>query len=199
MTIPKLISKEDFEKLMVNLPSERDRLIISLLYGTGARVSELMGAKVGDLDLNEGLLHLQAHKTKTRRYRAVLIPEKLLLPLRAWIKGRGAWEWLFPGQRGGHLTPRRVAQIIANAAVEAGIQRTYGQDRNGRELRVVSPHTLRHLHAVRALDSGIPLNDLQQQLGHANLKTTSIYLKTDINHRRKSYARFNVTPGIIYI
>lgn len=188
--MPKLISQEDFEKLMVNLPSERDRLIISLLFGTGCRISELMGAKVGDLDLNEGLLHLQAHKTKTRRYRAVLIPEKLLLPLREWIEGRDAEEWLFPGQRGGHLTPRRVAQIIANAAEEAGIQRTYGQDRNGRELKILSPHSLRHLHAVTALDAGIPLNDLQAQLGHSSLSTTSVYLQADLEHRRRSYERF---------
>lgn len=190
MTIPKLISKEDFEKLMANLPSERDRLIISLLFGTGCRISELMGAKVRDVDLTEGLLHLQAHKTKTRRYRAVLIPERLLPGLRDWTEGRGPGEWLFPGQRGGHLTTRRVAQILAEAGVKAGIQRAYGRDRNGRELRVLSPHTLRHLHAIRALDQGIPLNDLQAQLGHADLKTTSIYLKADINHRRRSYAKF---------
>ncbi|MDF0591736.1 tyrosine-type recombinase/integrase [Candidatus Methanocrinis natronophilus] len=190
MTIPKLISQEDFEKLMVNLPSERDRLIISLLYGTGARVGELMGAKVGDLDLTEGLLHLQAHKTKTRQYRAVLIPERLLPPLREWIGGREAGGWLFPGQRGGPLSPRRVRQIIAQAAEEAGVQRIYGRSADGRELGIVSPHTLRHLHAVTALDAGVPLNDLQAQLGHSSLSTTSVYLRTGLEHRRRSYARF---------
>jgi site-specific recombinase XerD len=59
-------------------------------------------------------------------------------------------------------------------------------------MNIVSPHTLRHLHAVAALDSGVPLNDLQAQLGHADLKTTSIYLKADINHRRKSYGGFEI-------
>jgi integrase len=192
MTIPKLISKEDFEKLMANLPSERDRLIISLLFGTGARVGELMGAKVGDLDLDEGLLHLQAHKTKTRRYRAVLIPERLLPPLREWIEDQDPESWLFPGQRGGHITPRRIRQIIAKAAAEAGIQRIYGKSADGRELAIVSPHTLRHLHAVTALDAGIPLNDLQSQLGHSSLSTTSVYLAAGLEHRRRSYAKLEL-------
>ena len=63
---------------------------------------------------------------------------------------------------------------------------------DGGSMDIVSPHTLRHLHAVAALDSNVPLNDLQQQLGHTDLKTTSIYLKADINHRRKSYEGFDL-------
>ena len=59
-------------------------------------------------------------------------------------------------------------------------------------MNIVSLHTLRHQHAVAALDSGIPLNDLQQQLGHTDLKTTSIYLKADNNRRRKSYEGFEI-------
>jgi site-specific recombinase XerD len=78
------------------------------------------------------------------------------------------------------------------AARSAGIQRPYATSKDGRSMNIVSPHTLRHLHAVAALDSGVPLNDLQQQLGHTDLKTTSIYLKADINHRRKSYEGFEI-------
>jgi len=189
MTIPKLISKEDFEKLMACIPSERDKLVVDLLFGTGCRISEVLGARAGDVDLDEGLLHLRSDRTKTRRYRAVLIPDRLLPPLRGWIEGREPQEWLFTGQRGGHLSPRRIRQIIAKAATEAGIQRIYGKSQDGRELGIVSPHTLRHLHAVTALDAGIPLNDLQAQLGHSSLSTTSVYLQADLGHRRRSYAR----------
>lgn len=82
--------------------------------------------------------------------------------------------------------------VIDKAARSAGIQRAYATSRDGRQMNIVSPHTLRHLHAVAALDSCVPLNDLQQQLGHTDLKTTLIYLKADINHRRKSYEGFDV-------
>ncbi len=75
------------------------------------------------------------------------------------------------------------------ATEEAGIQRVYAHDKNGRALNVVSPHTLRHSHAVAALDAGVPLNDIQDQLGHTNLATTSVYLRADISHRKKSYEK----------
>jgi integrase len=57
---------------------------------------------------------------------------------------------------------------------------------------MVTAHTLRHFHAVRAIDLCIPLNDIQAQLGHTDLKTISIYIKADINHRRKSYHGFEI-------
>jgi len=82
--------------------------------------------------------------------------------------------------------------VIDKAARSAGIQRPYATADDGRSLNIVSPHTLRHLHAVVVLDSGVPLNDLQQQLGHTNLKTTSIYLKAGINHWLKSYDGFGI-------
>lgn len=81
--------------------------------------------------------------------------------------------------------------------MKAGVQRTYGRDKDGKPLYVVTPHTLRHFHAVRAIDIGIPINDLQAQLGYTDLKMTSIYLKADINHRRKSYESFHNSDGVL--
>lgn len=60
--------------------------------------------------------------------------------------------------------------VIDKAARSAGIQRPYATSKDGRPMNIVSPHTLRHLHAVTALDSGVPLNDLQAQLGHTDLE-----------------------------
>jgi len=67
--------------------------------------------------------------------------------------------------------------------------------RTGRALNVVSPHTLRHSHAVAALDAGVPLNDIQDQLGHTNLATTSVYLRADISHRKRSYEKAGFEVG----
>mgnify|MGYP001090712785 CR=1 FL=1 len=102
-----------------------------------------------------------------------------LTQIKAWMKTLpGSSKWLFPGQGGRHITERRIRQIVDRAAKKAGIQRAYGHDKNGRPLYAVSPHSLRHAHAVTALDAGVPLNDLQAQLGHSNLE-----------HRKKSYER----------
>ena len=72
------------------------------------------------------------------------------------------------------------------------IQRAKRRDKGGKPLYVVNPHTLRHFHAVPALDLGIPLNDLLAKLGYTDLKTTSVYLKADINYRQKSYEGFEI-------
>jgi len=81
--------------------------------------------------------------------------------------------------------------VIDRAVRQVGVQRPYAASKAGKTLNIVSPHTIRHLHAVHVLDSGVPLNDLQQQLGHQSVRTTSIYLTADINHRKKSYERFD--------
>jgi integrase len=82
--------------------------------------------------------------------------------------------------------------MIDKAARQAGIQRSCDTSRDGRALNIVSPHSLRHAHAVAALDAGVPLSDFQAQPGHTDLKTTSIYIKADISHRRKSYEGFEI-------
>jgi Site-specific recombinase XerD len=126
----------------------------------------------------------------------VVVSSGVLPQLDAWILRlpRGS-RWLFPGQGGGHITVRRVRQIVHQAAEEAGVQRVYGHDKNGRPLYAVSPHTPRHAHAVTALDAGVPLNDLQAQLGHSNLATTSVYLNANLEHRRKSYEPLSPCEG----
>ena len=190
--IPKLITSAEF-KFLVDAVEGRDQLIIKLLAGTGMRISELINMKKSDLDFDNGLIRLQAHKTKTKKYREVVIPVPLIPELERWVNSFDHSDYVFPGQGiGKPLAASRVRQIVHEGAVKAGVQRIYGRGKDGKPLYVVTPHTLRHFHAVRALDLGIPLNDLQAQLGHTDLKTTSIYLKADINHRRKSYEGFDI-------
>jgi integrase/recombinase XerD len=194
MTVTKLISVDDFRKLMDKAESGRDRIAIRLLFATGCRVEELVSTKLEDIDTVKGEIHIHSGRTKTRQYRDVIIPESVITDLVSWIKSLPEGSiWLFPGRDPSkHISQRWIRMVIDKAARQAGIQRPYAMADDGRSLNIVSPHTLRHLHAVAALDSGIPLNDLQQQLGHTDLKTTSIYLKADINHRRKSYEGFEI-------
>jgi len=187
-SIPKLITNSEYQKLLKTATNDRDRLIVRLLAGTGIRAGELVSLKAEDIDLNENVLHLKSHNTKTKTYRDVIVPNPLKPDLEAYVQPLRPNDYIFRGRKlGTHLTTVRLRQIIHQLAEDAGIQRIYGKDKNGRPLYVVSVHTLRHFHAVHSLDAGVKLNDLQAQLGHSNLKTTSIYLQADVNHRKKSY------------
>lgn len=192
--LTKLISVDDFRKLVGEVESERDKIAIKLLFGTGMRVGELVTTKLEDVDTVECIIHIHASRTKTRQYRDVIVPQSMILDLERWIGSLPEGSvWLFPGRDPSkHISQRWIRMVIDKAARQAGIQRPYAMADDGRSLNIISPHTLRHLHAVTALDNGVPLNDLQQQLGHTDLKTTSIYLKADLNHRRKSYERFGI-------
>jgi integrase/recombinase XerC/integrase/recombinase XerD len=193
MAVTKLISIDDFRKLVDKVESERDRIAIRLLFATGCRVEELVTTKIEDVDTVKGEIHIHAGRTKTHQYRDVIIPEPMISDLERWAKSLPEGSvWLFPGRDPSkHISQRWIRMVIDKAARRAGVQRAYATSKAGKTLNIVTPHTLRHLHAVHALDSGIPLNDLQQQLGHQSVRTTSIYLTADINHRKKSYERFD--------
>ncbi|MDD2639167.1 MAG: site-specific integrase [Methanothrix sp.] len=193
MAVTKLISVDDFMKLVSEVESKRDRIVIMLLFGTGCRVEELVGTKLEDVDTVKGEIHIHASRTKTRQYRDVIIPQSMIPDLDGWIRNLPEGSiWLFPGRDSSkHISQRWIRMVIDKAARQAGVQRAYATSKAGKTLNIVSPHSMRHLHAVHALDSGVPLNDLQQQLGHQSVRSTSIYLTADINHRKKSYEEFD--------
>ena len=194
MSITKLISIDDFRKLIDEVESDRDRIAIKLLFSTGMRVEELVTTKIENVDTVEGIIHIHAARTKTRQYRDVVILESMIPDLKWWIERLPEGSiWLFPGRDPSkHISQRWIRMVIDKAARLAGIQRSYDTSTDGRALNIVTPHSLRHAHAVAALDVGVPLNDLQQQLGHASIRTTGIYLRAGINHRKSSYQKMTI-------
>jgi len=176
IAVTKLISVDNFRKILAKVESERDQIAIILLFATGCRVEELVITKLEEIDTFEGMINIHAGRTKTPQYRDVVIPEPMIPDLERWTKSLPEDSiWLFPGRDPSkHISQRWIRMVIDKAARSAGIQRPYATSKDGRPMNIVSPHTLRHLHAVAALDSDVPLNDLQQQLGHTDLKTTSI-------------------------
>lgn len=175
--LPRVLTKDDAAALM-DFPagqtgsSLRDCALLETLYSTGARVSELVGMNLEDLRLSEGLVHLRG---KGRKERIVPIGEvalKAIRNYRASLKpsavGHQPSAPVFLNHRGGRLTTRSVARIVA----------CYSSRLAGGS---VSPHTLRHSFATHLLDEGADLRSIQEMLGHASLSTTQKYthLATD--------------------
>jgi len=159
----------------------RNTAILELLYSSGLRVGELVSLRKRDLSPGEGTVRVTG---KGRKTRVVPVGEQAGRALAGYLADcphpdpPGAGEGdapLFRNARGGALTARSVARILARSLETAGI---------GRRL---SPHGIRHSFATHLLESGADLRAIQEMLGHASLSTTQRYARVNISHLVRAY------------
>ncbi|HET8682132.1 MAG TPA: site-specific tyrosine recombinase XerD [Micromonosporaceae bacterium] len=189
--LPKALDVSEVDRLLssVERPDEplglRDRALLEFLYGTGARISEAVGAAVDDLGLAEGTVLLHG---KGGRARVVPVGSYARQALDAYLvrarpalarAGRGT-PVVFLNSRGGPLSRQSAWTILRRAAQRAGLP-VDGP-------RAVSPHTLRHSYATHLLDGGADVRVVQELLGHASVTTTQIYTQVTVEHLREVYA-----------
>ncbi|MGY1604369.1 site-specific tyrosine recombinase XerD [Geodermatophilus sp. SYSU D00815] len=162
----------------------RDRALLELLYGTGARISEAVGLAVDDLDRGQAAVRLAGKGGKERvvpvgSY-AVRAVEDYLVRARPALAaaGRGGVRGgaLFLNVRGGPLSRQSAWAILRTAAERAGLTAE------------VSPHTLRHSFATHLLDGGADVRVVQELLGHASVTTTQVYTLVTVDRLREVYA-----------
>jgi integrase/recombinase XerD len=147
-------------------------LLIKTLFQTGARVSEFVAMEVGDFFFDEQMILIRKAKGGKRRY-VPLLPE-LAQELRTHLRDR-TQGYLFETNRHAAFSPRRIQQLVKETADLAGITKR------------VTPHTLRHSIATTLLEHGMPLEQIQQFLGHAQLDTTQIYATSTTAMIKESY------------
>ncbi len=184
--LPKAISVEQVSALL-DAPDEatplglRDRALLELLYGTGARISEAVGLDVDDLERAEGLVRLDGKGGKQRivpvgswATRAV---EAYLVRARPALAAAGSGTpALLLNARGGRLSRQSAWTVLRTAAVRAGLTVE------------VSPHTLRHSFATHLLDGGADVRVVQELLGHASVTTTQVYTLVTVDRLREVWA-----------
>jgi integrase len=188
------LSMEEFKMLLQNTKDNRDRCILLLLGAVGLRAGEMCQIEVSDIDFEKGYLHIPASNAKYKKSRTVVLLPVVLDVLHAQTSDS---IWLLPSRGGDHITPRHVQHILNAIATRAGLQETTYKDKAGKNRQRIHPHLLRHSFAIWSLDSGVPIGDLQSQLGHASLATTGIYLKASPNHRREAYLRSGLSDRLI--
>jgi len=186
--LPKAIGVEQVERLLAaagvgDTPASlRDRALLEVLYGAGARISEAVGLDVDDIDTEEGVVRLFGKGSKERlvplgSYAADALSAYLVRGRPALAaKGRGT-PAMFLNQRGGRLSRQSAWSALRAAAERAGL---------GGHL---SPHTLRHSFATHLLDGGADVRVVQELLGHASVTTTQIYTLVTVQRLREVYAQ----------
>ena len=189
--LPKAISVGEVERLLEAAGSTedpdprvlRDRALLEFLYGTGARISEVTGLDVDDLELAADPAVLLSGKGGKQRYvpvgsYAVRALDAYLVrgrPVLAAGAARKASPAVFLNARGGRLTRQGAWGILREASVRSG-------------KADVSPHTLRHSFATHLLDGGADIRVVQELLGHASVTTTQVYTLVTVDKLREVYA-----------
>jgi integrase len=191
----KFLTPTEFSYLLKAAKDDRERCILLLLAGVGLRVGEMTQIRAEDIDFSKGYLYVQATNAKFKKPRTVVLLPQVAEAISKLLVG-GSKGWLFPSYRDGHISSRQVQNILDGIATKAGLLEVKRQDKAGKNRHRVHPHLLRHSFAVWSLDSGVLVGDLQDQLGHASLATTGVYLKVSPNHRREAYMRSKL-PGFL--
>jgi site-specific recombinase XerD len=163
-TIPTLLSRAEVKQIVAHCRHEKYRTMLKVYYGGGLRLNEVIHLKVQDIDGARNTLRI--HNGKGNKDRDVVLTESLIHILRAyWLHFRSA-DWLFYSSRGMafRVSDTSIQRAFREAVKQAGIKKK------------CSVHSLRHAYATHQLEGGMPLNQLQHQLGHADIRTTQHYL-----------------------
>lgn len=186
--LPRAISVRDVERLIAASGPDgapltlRNRALLELLYGTGARISEAVGLTVDDVELGAEAQRVRL-RGKGGRTRLVPLGDFAGEALGAYLTrarprivshGRGT-SGLFLNARGGRLTRQGAWEVLQGAAERGGLEG-------------VSPHMLRHSFATHLLDGGVDVRVVQELLGHASVTTTQVYTQVTVDRLREVYA-----------
>ncbi|MBH5303068.1 site-specific tyrosine recombinase XerD [Corynebacterium ulcerans] len=189
--LPDTLSIAEMDELIAAIPTDevatpedlRDAALIELLYGTGARISEIMNLTVDEvmvLEETEGMLRIVGKGDKHRVVPVGSMAQKALQ--RYLVRSRpqlakGKSHALFLNKRGGALSRQSAWQILKNSARRAGIHKD------------ISPHTLRHSYASHLLEGGADVRVVQELLGHSSVTTTQIYTHVTADNLRNVWAQ----------
>jgi len=159
--LPIVLSRAEIERIIEATENPKYKLMISLGYACGLRVSEVVNLKAADLDIDELVVHIK--ESKGKKDRISVLPEKLQNDLRNIIAGKNAVDYLFNSNRGGKLTTTSLQKMFRKSLSKTNIKKP------------ATFHSLRHSFATHLLENGTDVRYVQELLGHSNIRTTQIY------------------------
>jgi len=159
--LPIVLSRAEIERIIEATDNAKYKMMISLGYACGMRVSEVVNLKVADLDINELVVHIKG--AKGEKDRISILQVKMQDYLRNYIAGKNAKDYLFASNRGGSLTTTSLQKMFRKSLAKAQVQKP------------ATFHSLRHSFATHLLENGTDVRYVQELLGHSNIRTTQTY------------------------
>lgn len=164
--LPAVLTQEEIHQLLDSVRNPKHYLLLSLAYGAGLRVSEVIYLQVQDLNFLDGTMTVS--HAKGGHERMTLLPERLIPMLQRLAALKRPHDYVFHSERGDRLSVRSAQKIFEHAKLKSGI------------LRPASFHSLRHSFATHLLENGVDIRYVQELLGHRDIKTTQRY--THVSH-----------------
>lgn len=161
--LPDILSRDEILYLLEGINNIKHRLMISMLYGSGLRVSEVCSLKIKDPDFINKKLKIR--NSKGNKDRITLLSPLLIEDLRLVMKGRGGEDYIFVTQSGYKYSIRTVQKVFSNALEKSRLQKTS------------TCHTLRHSFATHLVEDGVDIKTVKGLLGHKSIKTTMVYVQ----------------------
>ena len=158
---PTVLSEEEVIQIIRHIDNLKHRMVISLIYSAGLRISEAINMKLEDIDSKMGYIMVRGGKGK--KDRRTLLSTSILGQLRLYYQVYRPKKWVFEGQDGRQYSDESIQSVFRRAVARAGIRKR------------VTVHTLRHSFATHLLEHGVSLRYIQSLLGHSSSRTTEIY------------------------
>jgi integrase/recombinase XerD len=169
--LPVVLSRTEIDRIIESIENRKHKLLISLSYGAGLRVSEAINLRIRDVNLDELTIHLK--NAKGNKDRITIFPEKLKVDFHKFITLQHGNEYVFESERGGKLTERTAQLVFEKALKRVRIEKE------------ATFHSLRHSFATHLLENGVDVRYVQELLGHQNIRTTQLYTRvTNPNLKR---------------
>lgn len=176
--LPVVLSQEELRRLFKAPQRLKQRVLLSLIYSAGLRISEVCKLRLSDLDFDRKQIHIRESRNNKSRY--VVLSDYIAKGLQQYIKGAKPKVYLFNGlEKGTPLGRSAVQQSFRLALAKAGIQKD------------ACVHSLRHSFATHLLEQGVDIVTIKEQLGHSHIQTTMMYLHVAKIERKLAHSPFD--------
>ena len=176
--LPEIISENEVFKLLKVTTNVKHKALITMLYSSGLRRSELINLRLKDVDYDKKLIFVRGGKGK--KDRTTILADNAILVLKKYLDLYNPNYWVFEGVGRKQYSPTSIVSILKKASIKSKLN------------KIVRPHMLRHSFATHLLEQGVDLRYIQSLLGHSSAKTTEIYTQVRSHSLAKIKSPFDV-------